>query len=251
MYIQTLYLLRVWVPSKSLFIWPYGLRQENALWTFDYIWLQKHFWIFVLALLCNILPSPSHTHTYLLCYLGYQTSGEFLHSLYRQLQAAQVVGPHGSVPSSQDMAVVQNWTDLAGLVSDHTATIISQLKRAQEKVFIIAWNAESLLWACKITTYYEQLVLTIIYIQVWKLVPVRRPMAGKCYVGLLETLSGVVKFIITSSHQYILWDLWVIGPVDKSVSFTLCATESWITCKCGYNCPGLCSHTNMCMYVVF
>ena len=45
---------------------------------------------------------------------------------------------------------------------------------------------------------------------------------GKFYVGLVEILSGLVKFTITSiqimGFGSRLWNLQFVGPVDKNIS---------------------------------
>ena len=62
-------------------------------------------------------------------------------------------------------------------------------------------------------------------------------MAGKFYAGPVEILSGVVKCPITSiqimGFESRLWDLGVVGQVDKEVSF-----HAWYV----YGIP-YCTHT--------
>ena len=59
--------------------------------------------------------------------------------------------------------------------------------------------------------------------QGWKLALAHRPGPSKFYVGPVEILSGLVKCPITSIQSIgfgsRLWDLVVVGPVDKKVSF--------------------------------
>ena len=60
--------------------------------------------------------------------------------------------------------------------------------------------------------------------------------AGKCYVGLVENLSGLVKCPITliqiMEFGNRLWDLGAVGPVEKTVSFHPCE-DMWI-CGCQF-----------------
>ena len=53
--------------------------------------------------------------------------------------------------------------------------------------------------------------------QGWKLALACQPMAGKYYIGPVENLSRLVKIPITSNtdHGIRMWDLGVVGPVDK------------------------------------
>jgi hypothetical protein len=57
-----------------------------------------------------------------------QSSGDFLHALYRQLLSSSTLSP------TIDLSSVQNWEELSRLVSEQASLVISQLQRSREKV---------------------------------------------------------------------------------------------------------------------
>ena len=65
--------------------------------------------------------------------------------------------------------------------------------------------------------------------QGWKLALAHWPMASQFYIGVVEILSELVKFPMTSiqimSYGNISCDLRVLSPVDKQVRFHACQLQ--------------------------